>query len=250
MASTSSCSSRGLGVLGAAATLLVAGVAFGAVTAAHAQGGALPAPQNVLNLQASAAVEVTKDILAISFTATRDGSDAATVQAQIKQALDAALAEARKAARPQQLEVRTGNFSMYPRYSQKGGINGWQGSAEMTVEGRDMPAIAQLAGRIQTMTIARVSYALSREAQEKVEADVTAQAIRAFQQKAAEAAKQFGFSNVAVREVHLQTSEPQGGGMPKAYMRSAAMAAEDAPLPVEAGKGTVTATVSGSVQMK
>ena len=48
-------------------------------------------------------------------TTTREGQDAATVQSQLKQALDAALAEARKAARPGQVEVQTGNFSLYPR---------------------------------------------------------------------------------------------------------------------------------------
>ena len=80
-------------------------------------------------------MEVTKDVLAIAFNTTREGSDAGAVQSQLKQALETALAEARKAARPGQVDVRTGNFSLYPRYSPKGGINGWQGSAEMIVEG-------------------------------------------------------------------------------------------------------------------
>ena len=42
------------------------------------------------------------------------------VQAQLKQALDAALAEAKKAARPGQVDVQTGNFSLFPRYTQQG----------------------------------------------------------------------------------------------------------------------------------
>ncbi len=89
------------------------------------------------------------------------------MQSQLKQALDAALAEARKAARPGQVEVQTGNFSLYPRYAGQGQrINGWQGTAELVVEGRDMPAIGQLTGRITTMTIARVGYGLSRERRE------------------------------------------------------------------------------------
>jgi predicted secreted protein len=84
------------------------------------------APQNVVNLSASATVEVPKDQLTVVFSTTREGSDAAVVQGQLKQALDAALAEARKAARPGQLDVQTGNFSLYPRYSPKGGTNGWR----------------------------------------------------------------------------------------------------------------------------
>lgn len=210
----------------------------------------LPAPQGVLSLNATASVEVTKDLLSITFTATRDGADAATVQSQLKQALDAALAEARKAARPEQVEVQTGNFSLYPRYAQKGGINGWQGTAELVVQGRDMAAISQLSGRIQTMTIGRVSYGLSREASQKVEADVTAQAIQRFQSQANTLARQFGYQGATVREVNVQTNEPGMSPIaPKAYMRAAAAQSDEA-LPVEAGKGTVTATVSGTVQMK
>lgn len=230
---------RGLALLAATCSLALQ---------AHAQ-AVMPAPQGVLSLNASASVEVTKDLLSITFTASRDGNDAATVQSQLKQALDAALAEARKVAKPQQVEVQTGNFSLYPRYAAKGGINGWQGTAELVVQGRDMAAISQLAGRIQSMAIGRVAYGLSREASQKVEAEVTAQAIQRFQAQAAEIARQFGYQGATVREVNVQTNEP--GMVPmaaKAYMRAAAPM--DEALPVEAGKGTVTATVSGTVQMK
>ncbi|MEF7615955.1 SIMPL domain-containing protein [Aquincola sp. MAHUQ-54] len=229
------------------------GLWLGALAAAAATAGAqtvtIAPPQGVLNITANASVEVAKDLLAITFTATRDGADAATVQAALKQALDAALAEARKAARPQEVEVQTGNFSLYPRYAQKGGISGWQGTAELVVQGRDMNAIAQLSGRIQTMTIGRVSYGLSREAAEKVEGEVTAQAVKRFQARANELARQFGYGGASVREVQVSTNEPGMSPIaPKMYMRAAA--ASDESLPVEAGKGTVTATVSGTVQMK
>ena len=66
------------------------------------------------SLTASASVEVTKDLLAVTFSTTREGADANAVQAQLKQALDAALAEAKKAARPGQVDVQTGTFSLYP----------------------------------------------------------------------------------------------------------------------------------------
>ena len=209
---------------------------------------ATSAPQNVVSLTASATVEVPKDQLTLVFSTTREGADANQVQAQLKQALDTALAEARKAARPGQVEVQTGNFGVYPRWSPKGGSNGWTGSAELVVEGRDMAAVSQLAGRIGSMTVARSSFGLSREAREKVESEVTAMAIGRFRAKAAEAAKLFGFGGWTVREVQLQGSEPVAQ-MP--VMRSQAMAVQqaDAALPVEAGKASVSVTVSGSVQL-
>ena len=215
--------------------------------AGAASASELPAPQGVVTLSASASIEVPRDVLSVTLSATRDGADAAAVQSALKQALDAALAEARKVAKPGQLDVQTGNFSLFPRYSKQNVISGWQGSAELTVEGRDMQAIAALTGRITTMTIARVGYNLSRELREKLEGDLAAQAIARYRAKAADYAKQFGYSGYSVREVNVTTGEPS---YPPPMVRMKAMAASsEEALPVEAGKGTVTVGVNGSVQM-
>ena len=209
----------------------------------------LPAPEGVLNLSSSATLEVTRDLLSVSFTTTREGTDAASVQAQLKQALDAALTEAKRAARPGQVDVQTGNFSLSPRYTNKGAITGWQGSAELIVEGRDLPAIGQLSGRITTLTVGRVGYSISRELREKSEGEVSAQAIQRYRAKAAEVARQFGYAGYTVREVNVSSSD--GPQMPRPMMMQAnalKVSADDA-LPVEPGKGTITVNVNGTVQM-
>ena len=228
-----------------AAAITVAG---GVSTPASAQ--MLPPPQNVISLSASATLEVNKDWLTVVFSTTREGSDAAAVQTQLKQALDAALTEARKAARPGQLEVQTGGFSLYPRYASKGGISGWQGSTELIVQGRDTQAISQLTGRVQTLSIARTGFSLSREAREKVEADVTTDAIARFRARADAAAKLFGFAGYTVREVSVSADGGQMQSQPMLVRSQAMKTSGDESLPVEAGKAVVTTTVSGSVQMK
>jgi predicted secreted protein len=231
----------------AVALWAVAPAVFAAPTAAEMANAFTP--QGVVSLSSSASVEVTRDVLGVTFGTTKEGTDAASVQSQLKQALDAALAEAKKAARPGQLDVQTGNFSLAPRYTAKGVVNGWQGSAELIVEGRDMAAIGQLTGRITTLTISRVGYTLSRELREKSEAEVSGQAIAHYRAKAADYAKQFGYSGYTIREVNVSTNEPQQP-MPMAAMRMKTMSASaDESLPVEPGKGTVTVNVSGTVQL-
>ena len=229
--------------------LVAAGAAL-AVAAALPARADTPPPQGVLNLTASASVEVTKDLLAVTFSTTKEGADANVVQAQLKQALDAALAEAKKAARPGQVDVQTGAFSLFPRYTNKGGISGWQGTAEIIVDGRDMAAIGQLSGRITTMTVARVAYRLSREASQKVEAEVAAEAIVRYRAKAGEYAKQFGYGGYSIREVNVTTTEPPQGPAPMIRAQASAMSAQGDALSVEPGKAQVNANVSGTVQMK
>jgi len=209
-----------------------------------------PAIQGVVQLASSASVEVTKDLLSVVFGTTREGTDAASVQAQLKQALDAALVEAKKLAKPGQLDVHTGNFSLSPRYTNKGVVNGWQGSTELIVEGRDMQAIGQLSGRITTLTINRVGYNLSRELREKSESEISAQAIAGFRAKAADYAKQFGYAGYVIREVAVNGSSDQPAPRPMMLeMRAKSASMADEALPVEPGKGTVNVNVSGTVQL-
>jgi predicted secreted protein len=214
--------------------------------------GAGPAwSQNVVSLQAQGSLEVQQDLLTISMSAMREGADAAVVQTQLKAALDLALVEAKKLMQPGQLDVRTGNFSLYPRYGRDGKINGWQGSSELVIEGRDFARISTLAGKINSMTIAQVSFSLSREARARVEAEVVAQAIDRFKTKAQDISKGFGFGGFTVREINVNTNDQAMYGRPRMAAAELKMAsASDAPVPVEAGRSTVLVNVAGTVQMK
>jgi predicted secreted protein len=207
-------------------------------------------PLNIIQLSADAAVDVQQDILSISMSTTRESTDASTVQTQLKSALDTALTEAKKTAQAGQLDVRTGNFSLYPRYGKEGKINGWQGTTELILEGRDFAKISAVAGKIQTLTIANVAFSLSREQRQKIETEAQTQAIENFRIKATNIAKSFGLTSYTVREVSVNAGNQGYTPRPRVVAMEMRMASADAPVPVEAGKSTVTVTVSGSVQLR
>ena len=222
----------------------------------------LPAapPSNVVALSSSASVEVANDWLTLVLSSSRDGADANTVQAQLRQALETAMVEARKQARPGQLEVKSGAFSLFPRYAPPqqrsngtavaGGIAGWQGNTELLIQGRDIAAITALAGRINTLTVARMSFSLSRQARDQVEADVTAQAITRFRERAGAVAQAFGMGSYTLREVSVSGEDPGQPVMRNMMMaKSGDVMAQASPIPVEAGNALVTVNVSGTVQL-
>jgi predicted secreted protein len=231
-------------------TLALAAVLLAAPLARAADVVVQAAPEGVVTLNSTATVDVPKDWMSVTFSVTREGADANAVQTALKEALDAALRQAQAAKKPGgAVEVQSGAFSLQPRYSVKGQMNGWTGTTELLVQGRDMAAIAALVGHVSTMSIARLSYGLSREAREKVEADVAAQAIAGFRAKAAEYAKAFGYAGYAIREVNVQTDAPQPP-VPRMFAMKAAQVADAAePLPVDAGKGSVTSNVNGSITL-
>ncbi|MEJ6022921.1 SIMPL domain-containing protein [Ramlibacter sp. PS4R-6] len=221
-----------------------AAIAWTGLAAAQAQ-----PPQNVLNLSTTGTVEVAQDLITISLAASRDGPDANGLQAQLKSLLEAALTEAKKSAQPGQVDVRTGLFNVGPRYTTGGKIDGWRGTVELVLEGRDFARITQAAGKIPGMTVASVAFGLSREQRAKVEGDAQHIAIERFKAKATELARSFGFAGYTLREVSVNSNDFTPGPRPM-MMARAAQSAESSPVPVEAGKSAVTVTVSGSVQLK
>ena len=205
----------------------------------------LPEPSNVLQLSSSGTVEVTQDLLVMTLAATREGSDAATVQTQLQQVLDAALTAAKRQAQPGQLDVRTGSFGN----NKDGKVTGWQGRAELVLQGRDFDRITRTAAQINGMPVSQTGFALSREARAKVEGQAQSEAIASFQAKAQSLAQAFGFQRFAVREVSVNSNDMGYHPAPRMAMMAKAGMAEDAQIPVEAGKSQVVVNVSGSVQM-
>ena len=228
-------------------SFLSLGLAAAAQPAAPATMTIAP-PLNVLHLSAASQVETPQDLLTLSLSTTRQGAEAAGVQAALRQAVEQALTEAKKSVQAGQMDARSGDFSVHPSYNRDGKISGWQGRAEVVLEGRDFARITQTAARIGSMSIGQISFGLSREQRARVEAEAQAQAIAQFRQKAAEVAKAFGFAGYTLREVTVSGD----GAMPQPRLMAMAKemraAAADAPVPVEPGKSVVQVTVSGAVQ--
>ncbi len=229
-----------------------AGAAWAQVAAVEP--GAAPQRQHGVNFSASVSLDLPQDTLTVTLQATREGNDAAVVQSGLKQVLEAALAEGRKAiqavpgAPADALELRSGSFHLSPRYGSNGRANGWVGSTDLQLSGRDIGRVAATAGKIQGMVITSTGYSLSRELREKHEQELIGQAVQAWRRRAAEIARQFGYAGYVLGEVQVHTSEGESA-RPMPMMRAAAAAMDAAPLPTEPGKGTISATVQGSVQL-
>lgn len=217
---------------------------------AQAQVSAVAAVQhNVAQLSVTAMAEASQDQLLIVLATTREGPTAAQVQTQLSQAVETALAMARQASQPGQLEVRSGGFSLQPRHNRDGQLTGWQGTSQVLLEGRDFVRITALAGRINTLSVSQVSFSLSPEAQARLKTEAQAKAIAQFKRNAEEVARGFGLSGYTLREVSVNQQDAGPWPVVRPMAAQARLAAVDAPLPVEAGKGSVSVTVSGSVQM-
>ncbi len=218
-----------------------------AATAQTATGLIPTEPTQVLSLSATARQEVQQDWVSVVVRAQLDGSDPTALQTQLKAVTERALAGLRPQVQPQQLEVRSGTFGIYPRSNNEGKRIGWQGQTELVIEGRDVAKVAQLAGNVPQMTVSQTNFSLSAEARQQLEAQVQSQAVQKFRQRAQALAKDFGFTAYTLRQVAIGAVD-----RPEMGPQSRMMAMADAPtaIPLAAGKEEVRITVSGSIQLR
>ncbi|MEY2687826.1 MAG: hypothetical protein RL375_2024 [Pseudomonadota bacterium] len=205
----------------------------------------------IVMLSASASADVVPDTLSITLRVLRQGSDSAGVQSQLKQVLDTALGDARRAAASPAVDVHTGGFNISPRYGNNGSITGWQGQADLVVEGRDSARVAALAGRLAGLSVVSSNFSVSGELRERHSSELASEAIRRFRRRAADVAQGFGYTDAVPREVNVSHAD---GDAPRpmpmlAMARGAVMADSAAPVPVEAGVVRLTASVQGSVRL-
>lgn len=216
--------------------------------ASMAAGAAGPA---VLNLEAQASLEVPQDLGRAALYAEKEAQSASEAQNQVNKVVGEAIQQAKR--RPGITVVTTG-YQTYPVYSQKAGdLKGWRVRASIQLESTDFAQLSDTTALLSRnrMNLDGITFVLSRENREKTEATLSTDAIKAFQDKAARAAKAFGKTQYQLKEVTVGQDGAQVMPMVgrPVMMSAKAMAFEGAAAPMESGKTLVTVTVRGSVTL-
>ena len=222
---------------------LVMATALGIGAPATAAEAADAAP--TVDLSAEAARQAPNDVaMANAYFEAADADPAA-----LSKRVNAAIAAALEQARPYSgVKTSTSGVSTYPVYGKDGRkFESWRMRSEIQLESRDLPALSELLGKLQTtLAVSRLVLQPAPETR-KSTADLAAtDAIRAFEARAASIAGTLGRK---YRIRHLSVA--YGGHAQPVYpmMRTAALSAEAAPAPIEAGQTEVTVTVSGTIEL-
>jgi predicted secreted protein len=225
----------------------VAGTVF-ALAACHASAQTVAPPSGVLNLDASASLDVPQDVVHVTLSYEQQADDPATLADALNQRTEQVLLAAK---RQSGVTAQTGALSVYPSTDRDGHISGWRGRSEVRLDSHDFAAASKLAGSLSSqMQISNVTFSLSNDTRDAAQKKLSGEAIAAFRQKAANASAAFGFGGFTIREVSVSAGESSPPRpMMMARMAAAPASAKMADVPLEAGDSTVTVNVNGSVQM-
>lgn len=212
-----------------------------------------PPPVGVVDLQASAQVEVVPDLAVMTLAAERSGTDPASLTAQVSKTLEAALQQARTVPG---VQASSGGLNTQPRWktvNNQSQRDGWTVHAELILKSHDAAALGKLAGQLaqQGLMIESNSFEVSRALREREETALIESAIARFKAKATTAAHALGYAAYTLRSLQI---DPLQGPTPPPYpmrMRAeAAIAADSAPaVPLAAGRLPLQLNVHGSIQL-
>ena len=222
--------------------LAVALAAVAVATHAVAADPAAPATP-IVTLSAAATVSVANDRMHAWLRSEADHADPVRAAADINARMAKALARAKAVAG---VDVATSGYSSY-QFTEKNQPARWRVAQTLSLQGADFAALAALVTRLQAddqLVLTGMSFAVSPDSRRKAEDALTQQAIRAWQARAQNAARGFGYDGWRAGKVTIQTGDQ---APPRQMYRAAAapMAAGAPPVSVEGGETEVTVTVVG-----
>jgi predicted secreted protein len=196
-----------------------------------------------VNVTASATVTLPNDRMTAWLRAEGENASAKAAAADVNARVTRAL------ARIKAIPSITASSAGYgtDQISDKGKPVRWRVAQTIKLESADFATLAGEIGNLQDdgMLFSGMAFSLSEDARRTAEDSVTQQAIRAWQQRAQNAASALGYASWRVGDVNVQTND---SGRPFPIMRSdmkMMAAAASPPPPVEAGTADVTVTVNG-----
>ncbi|MEO8754154.1 MAG: SIMPL domain-containing protein [Casimicrobiaceae bacterium] len=196
-----------------------------------------------VTLTASATASVPNDRMYAWLRVEVDNPDPARAAAEVNTKMAKALARAKGTAG---VEVTTSGYSSY-QVTDKNQPSRWRVTQSLSLEGSDFATMAALVSKLQAddlLLLSGMNFAVSTDTRRKTEDALTQQAIKAWQARAQNAARGFGYDTWRTGKVTIQTGDYM---RPQPLMRMAAsMAGGGAPpVNVEGGNTDVTVSVNG-----
>jgi len=206
--------------------------------------------KDVVSFVITADEEVEQDFITITFQAIETGNDPNKVQADLAVQLKLALDIARPKKAAGEVNITTGNFQISPSYNKKGEISGYHGSVQLIASGTDTKTVAGLTSEIKSMAVSDIQHSVSPALQKSVEEKLAIRAIALWREKAATYATAFGALNSGLINADVRIDNGNHY-RPRGRMMAMAASAEmgGGAIEQESGKETLTATVSGTIQL-
>ena len=145
------------------------------------------------------------------------------------------------------VKTRSGATHTYPGYGKSGKIDAWRMRSDLLLESSDTAALSELLGKLQnSLAVGNLVMVPAPATLKKAENEAIVDAIAAFRARAAVIAETLG-KPYRIKHLSINSS---GRPMDMPMIKARGMlAAEAAPMPIEAGDSQITANISGQIEL-
>ncbi|MGD8588821.1 MAG: SIMPL domain-containing protein [Chromatiales bacterium] len=199
-----------------------------------------------IQLSAEASMPVENDTLTAQLYAQREGSDLSQLADEVNRKISQAVQRIKQV---EGVSLQTQGYQTYPVYQQQR-VTGWRVRQSIRLESRDSAALSRLLGELQSsLALESLQYSVSPAQRQAAEEQLIAQAIAAFQQRAALVTKSLGRSEYRLVEMQINNT---GESSPPMRLRAGVMAMEAAVAPpsLEAGSQILQVNVNGTIELQ
>lgn len=199
---------------------------------------------NRISLSVSAGQEVANDRVEATLFLQQEGNNPAQLAERINETISQAL---ERAGNYPEVESRTLDYTTHPVYRDNR-IVAWRVRQSIGLKSGDSSAISRLIGELQqTLSVAGISYDISPQKQRQVEAELSAEAIAHFKERAELIRREMGYAGY--RLVAMDIGSTGGGPRPPYPVRAMSLKAESAPA-LETGSQRVEVRISGTIELQ
>lgn len=225
--------------------LLYPTIALALITGSVSAETASPATLSTIDLSAEAGRSASNDMAQVTVYFEATNANPAALSREVNSAIAAAIERIKQVP---DVKAGTSGVNTWPVHGKNGrSIEAWRMRSSISLESTNIPALSELLGKLQE-TLAVTSLVMQPSpATRDATADLAAtDAIRAFEARAQSVADTLG-KRYRIRHLSINYGSTQGPVYP--MMRSAMMAAEAAPAPLEGGESRIVVNVSGTIEL-
>ena len=196
-----------------------------------------------------ASLVVARDRITTTLRVIQRGPNARAIQVEINRRMMAALAKVKDAP---SVIAETGSYAVNHPYINSGESALWQGEQTLTLTSGNIEAVLDLAGNLQNegLVMGEMRFFVSPESLKSVQDELTATALKAMQDRAANVAGDLGLKVARYKTITIGNAQGQIGETPTTTKGAPAGQNRKAPPPAAiAGEALVSLTVNSTAIM-